>query len=156
MVLVRTADVRYLGQGHALSVALPSGRFDDAMRADIARQFDELHMATYLHNAPDEPKELVSLRLSAMGEVANPTLPLLAQGQGEPTVDSQIGERPVYFGGRCTSWAIFDRERLRAGNVISGPAVIEEEVSTTLVLPGQRLAVDDVGNLILSEEGSAA
>jgi N-methylhydantoinase A len=154
MALVRTADVRYLGQGHALSVALPSGVLDDTVRDDIARQFDALHLATYLHNAPEESKELVSLRLSAIGEIANPSLPAIARGDREPPSESQLGERVVYFGGRCAPWAIFDRERLLAGNAITGPAVIEEAVSTTLVLPQQRLIVDDVGNLVLTGQGS--
>jgi N-methylhydantoinase A len=153
MALVRTADVRYLGQGHSLSVPLPSGAFGDSVRSDIAGQFDALHLAMYLHNAPDEAKEIVSLRLVAVGEVASPDLPELASGNEAPTASSQHTPRAVWFGGRCAPWPVYDRAEFRAANRIPGPAVIEEAVSTTLVLPNQDAVVDAYGNLILTWKG---
>jgi N-methylhydantoinase A len=155
-LLVRTADVRYLGQGHALPVPLPGGRLDEQTREAITRQFDGLHLATYLHNAPEEPKEIVALRLSAIGEVADPRLPTIDGGERKPPDRSRQGERQVFYKGECKSWEIFDRSHLLAGNKITGPAVIEESVSTALVLPNQIATVDTYGNLILTWDRTAS
>ena len=73
-------------------------------------------------------------------------------------VESAIKERrPVYFTalGRYTDCPVLDRERLAPGHEIAGPAVLEQLDATTVLLPGQRLSVDRIGNLVISLEGAA-
>jgi N-methylhydantoinase A len=68
----------------------------------------------------------------------------------EPTPPREV--RPVYFrqaGGRAET-AIFDREALAVGQEVSGPAIVEEWTTTTLVPPGWNLTVDELGNLVIT------
>jgi N-methylhydantoinase A len=91
--------------------------------------------------------------LVAVGEVASPDLPELGSGNEAPTASSQHPPRAVWFGGSSAPWPVYDRAEFRAANRIPGPAVIEEAVSTTLVLPNQDAVVDAYGNLILTWKG---
>ena len=80
-------------------------------------------------------------------------LPLLfiEAGGVQPKAEASAGERPVYFGEACgfVRTPVFSRPALLAGNVIAGPALIEEHASTTVVHPGDRLEVDAFGNLVI-------
>jgi N-methylhydantoinase A len=149
--LIRGLDIRYLGQGHALTVAVPTGRFteDDKIRA--ADSFDNMHLARYLHNAPTELKQIIALRLTAVGMMKKATLPTIKRGSENPPDFARKPTREVYLNGSFRKSKIYDRPRLLSHNVIYGPAVIEETVSTTLLLDGQVLRVDDYGHLVITE-----
>jgi N-methylhydantoinase A len=72
----------------------------------------------------------------------------VAQGTAKPSPQAIRATKPVYF--RATGWVntlVYTREHLRAGNVIAGPALIEEHASTTVVQPGDTLSMDELGNL---------
>jgi N-methylhydantoinase A len=142
VVFERAADMRYVGQEHAVTVRLPSG-------ADIKPLFDAAHEQRYSHSAPAEPAEIVSLRLTAIGRLTKPTLPRLARGERTPTADARMGTREVVFGGRRIETAVFARDCLLTGNVVDGPAVIEESGATTLVEPGDRVSVNGFGHLVM-------
>lgn len=143
-------DLRYMGQEHTLSVPV-SSPFTEAGRAAAATAFDDLHLATYGHNAPEEPKVMVSLKAIGIGRVRKPTLKTIAIGTAIPPADAQTGRRPVYRGGgRYEDFDIFRRERLLAGNLIHGPAVIEEATATTVIENDQSCTVDPYGNLIVT------
>ena len=148
VVIERAADMRYVGQEHAVTVDLPLAFFAGKDRAAIKQQFDELHKVRYGTSAPKEPADLVSLRVTVLGTMKKPPRHSVAQGAAGPAADTVRGVKPVYF--RATGWAqtpVYLRERLLAGNVIAGPALIEEHASTTVVQPGDRLRVDELGNL---------
>ena len=117
-------------------------------RAAIKQQFDELHKVRYGTSAPKEPADLVSLRVTVLGTMKKPPKYSVARGTATPALDSVRGIKPVYF--RSGGWAdtpVYVRDRLLAGNAIDGPALIEEHASTTVVQPGDRLQVDELGNL---------
>jgi N-methylhydantoinase A len=153
MTFVRAMDLRYLGQGHALTVPVPSGQLRGPDRALIASRHDDLHLQTYLHNAPQERKEIVALKLTGLGAISSPRWRRLRTGDGD-AVRARVAERPIYIGGQWIETAVFTRELLLAGDEIDGPAVVEEETSTTLVLPTQNLRVDDRGALFLTWKGA--
>lgn len=143
-------DIRYLGQEHTLSVPVPR-HFTDSDKADAGRAFDARHLAVYGHNAPEEPKELVSIRAIGIGTVRKPRLKNIASGEPRPPSEACTGVRQVYRGGGLyEGFDTFRRERLLAGNMISGPAVIEEAMATTVVESNQTCSVDPYGNLIIS------
>jgi N-methylhydantoinase A len=144
-------DLRYLGQEHTLSVAVPSP-FTEADKAAAATAFDDLHRATYGHNAPEEPKVMVSLKAIGIGQVRKPALKTIVAGSATPPAKALTGRRPVYRGGgRYEEFDIFRRERLLAGNVIHGPAVIEEVTATTVIENDHACTVDPYGNLIITQ-----
>ena len=148
-------DLRYVGQEHTLAVTVPSP-FTEEAKAGIASSFDEHHLRIYGHNATEEAKEIVSLKVIGLGNVTKPKLEKIEAGSEAPPADAKLGERDVYVGnGRYRPFAIYRRDGLLAGNVIPGPAVIEEVTATAVVEPEQTCRVDPYGNLIISrdEEG---
>ena len=148
-------DLRYVGQEHTLAVAAPAEFTEDA-KQQIASGFDDQHLRVYGHNAPDEGKEIVSLKVIGLGNVTKPTLERIAGGGEKPPPEAKLSERDVYVGkGQYRSFDIYRRDHLTAENVIRGPAVIEEITATTVVEEGQICQVDPYGNLIIAvtEEG---
>ncbi len=148
-------DLRYLGQEHTLAVTTPA-LFTEGVKSRIAKAFDDHHLRVYGHNAPEEPKEIVSLKVIGLGNVTKPKLERIPDGDETPPAEAGLGTRNVYVGkGQYRSFDIHRRDLLKAGNVIRGPAVIEEITATTVVEEGQSCQVDPYGNLIIAinEEG---
>jgi N-methylhydantoinase A len=152
IVFERSADMRYVGQEHSVAARLPAYVGGDASREEIKRRFDEAHQLRYSHSAPEESADVVSLRVSAIGQLSKPRLPEIPAGEASPLDSARKGVRAVVFDdhGVVPETAVFDRARLLAGNVIQGPAVIEEAASTTVVEPGDRVVVNKFGLLVMS------
>jgi N-methylhydantoinase A len=151
IVIERAADMRYVGQEHAVTVDLPLAFFESKDRSAIKQQFDELHKVRYGTSAPKEPADLVSLRVTVLGTMKKPPRHSVEEGAAQPEKAAVRIVKPVYF--RQGGWAdtpVYLRDHLRAGNVIAGPALIEEHASTTVVQPGDELRVDELGNLQIS------
>jgi N-methylhydantoinase A len=151
----RAADMRYVGQEHAVTVDLPIEVFEGEDRAAIKRHFDEMHELRYGTSAPAERAEIVSLRTTVTGVMRKPPQEKVAAGEGTPPAAAHTGKRKVYFGesGGFVATPTYARAHLQAGNRIEGPALIEEHASTTVVLPGAMAEVDEFGNLVI-EVGS--
>ena len=147
VTISRAADMRYVGQEHAVTVELPLQFFADQDRGAIKRHFDDLHEIRYGTSAPQEAAELVSLRVTVSGKMRKPPLERIASGT--LTAAAMRGRKPVYFrsAGGFVETPIYVRTALLAGSEIVGPALIEEHASTTVVAPGDRLVVDPYGNL---------
>ena len=148
----RAADMRYVGQEHAVSVDLPDDYFRNKDRKGIKSHFDEVHAVRYGTSAPAEPADLVSLRITVTGLMKKPSPRQVPEGGKQPEKDAVLRSKPVYFGsaGKFLDTAVYDRKRLRRGNEIGGPALIEEHASTTVLAPGDRLTVDAFGNLVIA------
>jgi N-methylhydantoinase A len=148
--LARAFDMRYLGQNFELTVDAPAalwtGDRDALRRAFVAR-----HERVYGYAAPDEPIQIVNLRLTALGDPDPLTLPPLARAAGPDPAGARVGERPAYFdeAGDFVPTPIYRRERLLAGHRLDGPAIVEQMDSTTVVLPGQHATVDERANLLI-------
>lgn len=145
------ADMRYVGQEHAVTVDLSPAVFRRRDRDAIKQHFDEVHQQRYGTSAAEERAEIVSLRATVTGTMKKPPLERLARGGRSPSRAAHRGKRPARFTGleRATATPTYARDALLAGNRIDGPALVEEHASTTLVLPGDRLTVDDFGNLVI-------
>jgi N-methylhydantoinase A len=143
----RGADMRYVGQEHAVSVDIPIELFKNQDRAGIKKHFDAVHETRYGYSNAEEKAEIVSLRSATIGLMRKPDRE--AMSKGGPSPDAAFrGKRPVYFSGIGTvETATYDRTRLSAGNRIDGPALIEEHASTTVVWPQDKVDVDAFGNL---------
>jgi N-methylhydantoinase A len=146
--LIRTADLRYDGQAFEVRVGVDDGPID-AGRARAAEQtFHAEHRRLYGYDfAGDErqPVEWVNLRVTGVGPIRTPERPPAPRGVGAEV--ARTGERAAYISGTWLDAATYDRARLGAGDVIDGPAVLEEFGSTVPVHPGYRCTVDDWGNL---------
>ena len=142
-------DMRYVGQEHPVTVDLPRGPLAPAR---IKALFDAEHLRRYGTHAPAERAEIVSLRATVTGEMKKPPLERIAKGTAKPPRDALLARHPVWFGERWLQTPAYARERLRAANRIAGPALIEEHASTTVLQPGDRLRVDEFGNLDVEVE----
>jgi N-methylhydantoinase A len=151
--LVRTLDLRYRGQSHELTVTAPAGDLTTQDLERIQEQFHETHARAYGYAAREDPVELVNVRLTAIGVSPKPRLKALPQGSGDFR-GAVKGHRPVWFGEASgfVACPVVDRYRLQWGDRISGPAVIEELDSTTVVHPGYTAVVDRHGNLLLQRQ----
>ncbi|MCK8787836.1 hydantoinase/oxoprolinase family protein [Roseomonas sp. NAR14] len=145
----RAADMRYVGQEHAVTVELPSELFGRQDREAIKRQFDAQHAIRYGTSAPGEPAELVSLRVTVSGVMRKPPRHTVAAGGEAPEDAAMVRRKQVYFG-RLMETPVYRRDLLRSGNRIAGPALIEEHASTTVLAPGDALEVDTAGNLLIA------
>jgi N-methylhydantoinase A len=152
IVFERAGDMRYFGQEHAVTVDLPREFFDRKDRAGIKNHFDEVHKVRYGTSAPKEAADIVSLRVTVMGRMKKPPRNEVAAGQEKPDAQALRAHKPVYFrsAGDYVSTAVYKRDLLKNGNLIQGPALIEEHASTTVVQPGDTVRVDPFGNLQIS------
>jgi N-methylhydantoinase A len=148
IIVKHAADMRYIGQEHAVTVDVPGELFAKRDIAGIKAHFDAVHQVRYGYASAEESAEIVSLRLSVTGIIGKPAQASIATGNG--TADTAlIGVRPVEFGvlGGRIDTPIYARDKLAAGDAISGPALIQEYASTTVLAPGDKLKVDHLGNL---------
>ncbi|HEY3916511.1 MAG TPA: hydantoinase/oxoprolinase family protein [Stellaceae bacterium] len=148
MRVARFADMRYIGQEHAVTVELDRSLFERQDRAAIKDAFDAVHLLRYGTSAPKELAEMVSLRVTVVGDVAKPPKLELPRGDGPPPKDALLRGKPVYFrGSGFGETPVYRRAGLLAANRIAGPALIEEYASTTVIAPGDVVTVDSMGNL---------
>ncbi|MBI1205632.1 MAG: hydantoinase/oxoprolinase family protein [Rhodopseudomonas sp.] len=146
-VSLRGADMRYVGQEHAVTVDIPMELFANKDRDGIKKLFDAVHETRYGYHNADEKAEIVSLRSATVGQMKKPEREKLADG-GASAEAAFRGNRKVYFSGvGLVDTPTYDRAKLTAGNRIAGPALIEEHASTTVVHPQDKVEVDTFGNL---------
>lgn len=148
--ITRMVDMRYLGQGHEVTVAFPPGQLSASHTPDIERAFYQVYEQRYGRNIADIPLETVTWRVT----VSAPT-PTSHIAQAVPCsgADSALkGRRMVWFPGYAQplDTPVYNRYMLTPGDAIAGPAVVEEAESTTVVGPDSRLEVDSFKNLIIS------
>lgn len=146
--LVHVADMRYLGEGHEVQVVIPADLPDDQMVGFAWKKFHEVHDETFgFHYEGEQDVEIVNLRVQAIGEQYRPQI-RVDKGPASPA--EPMATRPTYW----DSWVespIFDRAGLQSGQVISGPAIIEEYGSTIVVPVNWSATRDEYGNLIMKK-----
>jgi len=161
----RLADCRYAGQGYEVRTDVPPGDLDEAWVEELRRRFDAAHEAEYGHRF-DAAVEIINVRVVAVGRVDELRALELESGNGDPRM-AQTLERTVVFdvGGRGERHVtpFYERELLRAGDRIQGPAVVEQYDSTTVIPPGLTAEIDRYGNIVIdcaalagSQEGRRA
>jgi N-methylhydantoinase A len=153
--LQRSADLRYAGQAFEVRVPVADGELDAGACDLVAEAFHAAHRRLYGYDFSADPRqavEWVNLRVTGIGPIRRPEVLQLAPADGG-TDRAVTGTRPVFFDD--AGWVdtpTYARDRLGAGDVVRGPAVVEEFGSTVPVHPGFAAAVDTHGNLLLTRE----
>jgi N-methylhydantoinase A len=149
---VRSADLRYYGQAFEVRVLAPGGAVDadlaDAVLAAFHDEHERLYGYSYRHQ-PGHAVEWVNLRVTGVGPIRAPELARLPAGGGDPSA-ARTGSRRAFF----DAWVeapTFDRSKLRAGDELAGPAVVEEFGSTIPLHPGFAARVDERGNVVVTK-----
>lgn len=147
-----SADMQFVGQTHLLRVPLPDGA---PSRADLQARFEAAYHARFRVDLPEIRANLVNLNCSVIGRRPDLDLSRLIDPAGRRDLAGALtGRRQVWFGG----WhdvPVYRREWLPADAALDGPAIIEQMDTTTLLPPGDRMATDAMGNLILQIGGCA-
>jgi N-methylhydantoinase A len=140
-------DLRYLGQEFHLHIPVSADEIERGDRDAIRRRFDETHEQRFSHSAKDEPVELVNVRLTTRGQRPKITFPRLAT----KTPEALTGMRPIYLDDptRAIECPVYRRDLLSAGQSITGPCVIEEFGSTSVLFEGDRATVAETGEIIV-------
>ena len=139
-VLVRSADVRYRGQGFELRVD---------WGADVVARFHALHAKAYGYADPARTVEIVTLRVQAVVRSEHPRVKAKRERQGDGA-RARLASHRVFDGGRWRAASLYERSHLVSGDRIAGPAVIAELSSTTYLPPGWSATVDGFDNLVLT------
>ena len=147
-------EARYVGQSYELPVAFHVRDANAWLR--MADDFHAAHRQRFGHADAAAAIEIVGLGATAIGKVDTPHLPTLAPGGSTPLQEAYLAAREIFIEGsaagdpgRWVSAHVIDRARLLAGNVIEGPAVIEELSATTVLYPGDRASVHASGALLV-------
>jgi N-methylhydantoinase A len=135
---VRYADLRYVGQGHEVRIALPDGALGPD--SDLVARFEREYERLYGRGGPDVGVEAINWRVVSSGPA--PALELTATNE-EPAGEAQRASRRAYFPalGGFVDTPVYDRYALTPGTRFSGPAIVEERESTLVVGPGQAVEV---------------
>ncbi len=156
-VFQRTADLRYLGQAYEVPVSCPPGVVDASWADRVADDFHLAHRALYGYdfrgNAAQQV-EWVNLRVTGIGPIPRPGISEIGPSTGGAPV-AVVEVRPVFFESWCES-AVYDRALLGCGDVVVGPAVVQEFGSTVPIHPGFVGTVDRYGNLLITRSAEGA
>lgn len=148
--ILRAVDMRYEKQGVELTVPFAAGTATEAALEDLVAEFHSLHQRLYTFSDPGAPVEIVNLRVEAIGQTGKITLPEIAAAPTERP--DPVGQRLASLdGGAPRSTPIYARDRLLAGHVIEGPAIVDQLDSTTVILEGQIARTDHYANMIIEE-----
>jgi N-methylhydantoinase A len=150
----RFVDGRYRRQSYELLVPVTPRPVDRSTLEKIAETFHDRHRQTYGHDNRDEPVQIVSVRLAAIGAIA----PLVVRDMpARPETDAVKSERQVWFRETGAVHAtVYDRRRMPPGLEVAGPVVIESLESTILVPPGWQAKMNDDGFVLLTRLQEAA
>jgi N-methylhydantoinase A len=150
--VLASADMRYAGQNYELNISLPDVSGNAEFLEDLLLNFSQSYERQYDYTAPDEAVEIVTFRVEAYGVVEKPAFETHEEAGTDPSAAFQVN-RQVYQPeiGEFMESPVYDRDLLCAGNVISGPAIVEQMDSTTLILPGQIGKIDTHHNLVIQE-----
>lgn len=146
------ADMRYMGQEHTVKVNVPPILWSEETKEEIIQRFHDTHEHFYTFRLTDTPTEIVNLHLVAYGRLTKPELAKIPPQEG-PVEDAKKEIRKVYFAE--DGWMdtpVYLREKLGRGAVLDGPVIVEEAAASAVAAKGQRITVDDYGNLIIETE----
>jgi len=149
VVLKRTADLRYTGQFHEVEAEMANGKLTQQAVAAAGEFFAHKHEELYTFAMPWKQVEILTLRLKA----STPSLPFSLSHVAHGGADAKPAlkrRRQCRFSGRDVDTPIYDGERVLAGNVITGPAIIEETTTTVVVPEGYVCSVDKYKNYVLT------
>lgn len=144
----KLAECRYHGQGFELRAQLPKERLDPANLADVVASFHHQHRLDYGYHFEDGEVELITVRVIGSEDVAPLKVARIEKAEGRDISDAFLFSRQTTFDdGQSIDTPRYDRNRLKAGQRIAGPAILIQHNSTTLLPPGYVAAVADFGNL---------
>jgi N-methylhydantoinase A len=151
LVETRTADMRYRGQGHEITVTLPAGAFDTASKEKLTKAFEETYAATFGRVIPGLQAEIMNwtLRLAAAQAPLPPCPPQPADQPAKPAATRRLFD-PTELA--LSEVPVYRRPDLAPGAALAGPAVIVEDETTTIIPRGFTARINPLGCILLAKE----
>ncbi len=153
IVMRHEVDMRYLGQAHEVPVEIPNEmvqHMDGETLARLIDLFHDKHLHLFGHASRDSEIEFMTLTVAAIGPMTRGSMLEIEVGTADASAAFK-GTRKVFFeeAGDYIDCNTYERSRLKANNLISGPAIIEQMDTTTVLPPGETAEVDKYGTLIV-------
>ncbi len=153
ILLQRVADCRYLGQGYELRVDCGGGSIDETWVSKLRGDFDDIHEREYSRRFEDSDVEIPNVRVRGIG--LQPKLQTAEVELGPESPDAALryeGDAWFRVGGRlaAASTRFYDRAALAPGNVLAGPAIVNQYDSTTVIPPEVSAHIDRFGNIVIA------
>jgi N-methylhydantoinase A len=146
IVVLHSADMQYLGQSHILTVAVKSPR---VTREQLHDDFAAAYWRRFEVDLPEIRPVLVNLHTAVIGR--RPSAPLTALAETDKALGGRpVAHRRVWFESGWKTTPIYRRAQLAPKGHFSGPAIIEQMDATTVIEPGNKVAVDRFGNLVVT------
>jgi N-methylhydantoinase A len=145
--VMRSLQMRYVGQTYEVDVDMPAGTLDRAMLPAIAEAFHIAHQREYGVSTNEFPAAIVSIGVSVIGKL--PEAPVFDFAAAKRAA-RQPGSRQVYFNGNWADTAVYDSQDVGSGQVIAGPAIVEYADACAVLPPGSRGEMDGSGNLLIT------
>jgi N-methylhydantoinase A len=155
IAIAYAVDLRYIGQFNEVEVPARNGDEGTAEALDeMVAAFHARHDTLYGYSMRGAPVELINLRVSARGVTDKPQFSTVEAG-GEDPGAAKRGERRAYFEGEFVDVPVYDALRLANGNVVSGPAIVDQPTTTIVVPPGFDLVCDHYNNFLMHPRGAS-
>ena len=151
VLFTHSVDLCYIGQGYQIPLPLADGSLTSKIGETLLEGFAQEYREKYGYFYDDIPVEVANLRVRGSLVGRGLQFQPLPRSEG-PTEEAIKGTRPAYSAVQqgVVPHEVYDRYRLSPGMAFSGPAIIEERESTTLVDQGGKVEVDEYGTLVIS------
>ncbi len=148
-------DARYKRQNHELQIALPENRLNEKVLRSIINQFHQEHLKNYGYYDEEQPIELISYRVNAIGRTPKPKIPKYEINKLSPSPAPE-SNRQVYFNATkgFIDCPVYLRDDLFAGHKIIGPAVVEQMDTTIFIDFDWKAEIDEYLNIELTYGGT--
>ncbi|MEC9455125.1 MAG: hydantoinase/oxoprolinase family protein [Pseudomonadota bacterium] len=145
----RSLEMRYLGQNYELEIPISFDNFTDETTPQLWQAFHDMHLARFGFNIPREVIEVITVKATTVSLTEKPEFATIGDSGGAAA--EPASRREVTFEDGLHDTPIYDRADLREGHKFTGPAIVEEVASVTILRPGQNLRVDAYGNLLIGK-----
>ncbi len=151
MEFIYSTDLRFEGQSYDLNVLFPDQKtIDQSVLDRVKSDFHKLHEKVYAFKAVDEVTEWVNLRVTAVGKASDLELPEKSVPENGQKLEKKQKRKVYFFGKGFLDVPVYERDSLVCGAELTGPCLIEEIISTTVLPPDWMLKVDKISNLLLA------
>jgi N-methylhydantoinase A len=145
VIIIKNVDIRLKGQSYEITVP-----FSEDLSI-LSESFDEAHLRAYGYSSPSSPREVVNVRVSCYVPLPKFSMTVLPVGDISPPDNSMKGTRNVFLKDRWIKMDIYQKDLLLAGNLISGPAIIEQSDSTIFIDINWNAKVTPDGHMIITK-----
>jgi N-methylhydantoinase A len=154
ITIERSMDIHYYGQVREQSAGVPEGPVTAETLAVTVDRFHEKHRRVIGYSEPGYPTMIVRLHLAGVAKIVPPPLREIALGSGDLAAALK-GRRPAYFAetGGFTEVPVYDGDKFGAGDVVTGPCIIEERMTTLVLPPAETVGVDSDGSYTTIRKG---